>query len=129
MLPRGLGRICMLPAATLLIGHATELVIYIVAGGGMNYGRKKNLGLVVDTEQGRAPRISRCLGIVERVIPAAAIVLLFALIGGLRSGMTLGHKVAIMTACSLRRHPLRLAPLVRRLQPRSPGVRQWCRRS
>ena len=86
-------------AALLLVGHATALVIYAVAGGHDLWSKEKNLGLAVDTWLRFAPQDGH---VTLSVIPAAAIVLLGALIGGLiRSGMTPGHKVAIMTACSL----------------------------
>ena len=86
--------------AFILIGHTAAYVIYAFAGDHALWSKAENVGTAIDRWLHFAPHPE--LYVTMNAIPAAAIVLLGVLIGGLiRSGLTPGAKVAIMTACSL----------------------------
>ncbi len=84
----------------LLIGHTAAYVIYAFASKHALWDPTHNLGAALD----RCMRFAahRELDVTLNAVSATAIVLLGTLIGGLiRSGLTPGRKVAIMTVCSL----------------------------
>lgn len=86
--------------AFLLIGHTAGYVIYAFAGEHKLWSETENLGTALDHWLRFGPHPERFVTL--NAIPAAAIVLIGVLIAGLiRSGLTPGAKVAIMTACSL----------------------------
>jgi heparan-alpha-glucosaminide N-acetyltransferase len=86
--------------AFLLIGHTAAYVIHAFAGDRALWSQTENLGIAIDHWLRFSPHPEHYVTI--NAIPAAAIVLIGVLIGGLvRSGLTPGTKVAIMTACSL----------------------------
>jgi predicted acyltransferase len=84
--------------AFLLIGSTAAYVIYAFASGNELWDKTHNLGVFLD----QALRFSaRDQFVTLNAVGAATIVLLGVLIGGLiRSSLTPGTKVAIMTACS-----------------------------
>jgi predicted acyltransferase len=84
----------------LLVGHTAAYVIYAFASKYALWDATHNLGAALDRCMGFAPH--RELDVTLNAVSAAAIVLLGTLIAGLiRSGLTPGSKVAIMTGCSL----------------------------
>ncbi len=86
-------------AAFLLIGSTAAYVIYAFAGGIDLWSQEKNLGLALDQWLRFSPRDHL---VTLNIVSAAAIVVLGMLIGGvIRSGITPGAKVAIMTAASI----------------------------
>jgi heparan-alpha-glucosaminide N-acetyltransferase len=84
----------------LLIGQLAAYVIYAIPGGHDFWSRDHNVGLALDRWMHFAPHQEHL--VTFNVVPAAAIVLLGVLVGGLvRTGLTPGAKVAVMTLGSL----------------------------
>jgi heparan-alpha-glucosaminide N-acetyltransferase len=84
----------------LLIGHTAAYVIYAFASKHELWDPTQNLGAALDRWMHFAPH--RELDVTFNAVSAAAIVLLGTLISGLiRSGLTPGSKIAIMTVCGL----------------------------
>ena len=84
----------------LLIGHTAGYVIYAFASRHELWDQTQNFGAALDRWMRFAPH--RELVVTFNAVSAAAIVLFGTLFGGLiRSGLTPGSKVAVMTVCSL----------------------------
>ncbi len=88
----------------LLIGHTAANVLYSFASGHEIWDKTHHIGAALDHWLQPSMRFAPHLEpfVTLNVIPAAAVILLGVLVAGLiRSGLTPGVKVAIMTAASL----------------------------
>ncbi len=86
-------------AAFLLVGHTAIYVIHALAGGHELWAETSNFGAALDGWIRLSPHPDRLVAF--NAVPAVAMMLLGMLVGGLmRSGLTSGMKVAILTGAS-----------------------------